>query len=290
MLDIRTFGDQLIRTGDLDPVYFVKSAGLDESQMCRWLLAYWCFYHVGVASWLSEQEGVGYWNWMLGAARNDLSPRSVVGPGVPDRWPRAPERRHFRGDKCVRAVEWLRDHYSVLPEDVVRWLVEFPPGQDRCDERFVMNRVLCWPMFGPWIAFKAADMMERVYGAPIQFSRDLGLMYEEPRAGLRLAIDHPLHEGRYNTLADCYEQLLKRFGQVLAPPDGPSFYHDSKMGPGGRRSCGPQEVETVLCKWKSHVSGKYWVGKDIHEVRAACVGWGATADQLLAVLPGEVAQ
>jgi hypothetical protein len=273
---IHSFGEKLIQTGDLDPVYYVRNANLPEPQLCRWLLAYWCFYHVGAASWLSEHEGRDYWNWMETAAANNDStrgPNSLVCNLLDDRWPRAAERRHFRGDKCVKAIEWLAKDRGT-PEEYVCHLAT------RGTETSIINYVQTWPQFGPWIAFKAADMMERVYGAPVQFSRDIGLMYEEPRAGLRLAIDHPLHEGQYNTLGDCYAQLLTYFHDRIAPPWPKS--------PDEGRPCGPQEVETVLCKWKSHANGKYAIGKDIHEVRAACAGWGETADRLLAVLPAEV--
>jgi hypothetical protein len=53
---------------------------------------------------------------MLTAAQND-EPSPLGG-----RWPRASERRHFRGAKCVKAVEWLRNKYPE-PEAPVRSLL-----------------------------------------------------------------------------------------------------------------------------------------------------------------------
>lgn len=47
-----------------------------------------------------------------------------------------------------------------------------------------MYRAQTWPEFGPWIGFKIADMLEVVCGAPITFSRDIPLIYKEPRACL----------------------------------------------------------------------------------------------------------
>lgn len=279
MRDICDFGDQLIRTRDLDPLYVgLVGAGLPEPQLCRYLLAYWCFYHVGLAAWLSQAEGWDFWHFMLVAAKNldepGMRPLDVgVWPGVQspaklDRWPRAAERRHFRGTKCVRAVEWLRDNGG--PEDWVRSLSR-PP----LDDKSVMKVVQGWPQFGPWIAFKAADMMERVYGAPVSFNQDIGLMYEEPRAGLRMLIDLP--GSGFNTLADAYGKLLTYFSAHAAPP--------TYLRP---RWCGAQEVETVLCKWKSMKGGYYHVGKDIREHRAALAGWGSTAERILAAYPAEV--
>jgi hypothetical protein len=279
-LDIRTFGDALIRTRDLDPLYVgLVGAALPRDQLARYLLAYACFYHCGSAAWLSQCEGDHYWRVMRTAAVNEISPREVGGLTA-ERWSRAAERRHFRGEKCVRAVEWLRNEYE-RPENPITSLLNAPMGAligqfaGTLTEKVVMGRVQEWPLFGPWIAFKCADMLERVWGAPIAFDRNLGLMYEEPRAALQMLIDDPADPERYNTRADAYNDLLDTFSRRPAPP-------------AGDRMCGPQEVETVLCKWKSHVGGHYWVGKDIHEQRAALVGWGDTAARILRAYPEEV--
>jgi hypothetical protein len=111
------FGDALIGAGDLDPVYVaLVGAQLPEPQLSRLLLSYLSFYHLGLAAWLSEHEGENYWAAMLTAAQND-EPSPLGG-----RWPRASERRHFRGAKCVKAVEWLRNKYPE-PEAPVRSLL-----------------------------------------------------------------------------------------------------------------------------------------------------------------------
>lgn len=262
-MSVTEFGDALIRTQDLDPVYVaIHGAALPRDQLCRLLLAYWCFYHLGVAARLSEWRGDHYWDWMTQAARNTEPP--PVGVGTATRWPRAAERRHFRGEKCVKAMGWLRWNFTS-PEE--------PVDQLRlCDDsRQVMNQVQTWPMFGPWIAFKAADMLERCAEVPLEFNRDIGLVYEEPKKGLEMLVDR---EGG-PSLTTRYEALICHFSKFLAPP-------------ALDRPCGPQEVETVLCKWKSHIGGHYWVGKDTHEVRHALIGWGETADKLLVACPQEV--
>lgn len=254
---IYDFGDQLIHTGDLDPVYIaIYGAQLSRPQLCRLLTAYWCFYHLGAAAWMSEHHGAGFWYALGVAARNeDVSP-------IGGRWPRAAERRHFRGQLCVDAVEWLS---QKPPEYWVESLSSL-----KTDES-VMSAVKQWPLHGPWIAFKAADMMERCVGQRITFSGDLGLIYMEPRAGLDMvaARDESL------TAVGHYARLLEHFGQFRAPP-------------GMDRACGPQEVETVLCKWKSHMNGHYTVGKDIKEVRHALEGWGDTANRMLRAAPDKV--
>ena len=261
-LGVEAFGRRLIETRDLDPVYCgLVDAKLPQDQLARWLLCYWCFYHVGAASWLSEQEGADFWTFMSKAAANlpERSPRLL---GLPaDRWPRGAERRHFRGPKCVAAVEWLAKNCSRPAEDYVERLTTAKTAER------VMAIVQGWPMMGKWVSFKAADMVERVCGAPISFPENICLLYDEPLAGLKLAAHR---EGIY--LGTLHDRLLDYFRSFPAPPTLD-------------RPCGPAEVESILCKTKSYWGGHYFLGKDIREQRAALVGWGATAQQILGAYP-----
>lgn len=258
MMSIYEFGRRLIETRDLDPVYVgLHGAGLPRDQLRRWLTAYWMFYHVGAASWLSEQEGDLYWTWMAHAAANDEAVRPAP---VGGRWPRAAERRHFRGPKCVKAVDWFSR------SDPGRHVVEL---ENLATQHGVMTEVQSWPMHGPWIAFKAADMLERVVGVPLQVEPDIGLVYSEPRKSLDM-----LAEETRSTPEAVYAALRGHFKAFSAPPRY-------------ERLCGPLEVETILCRHKAHRGG-YWIGKDIKEVRHALVGWGETAQRLLAHMPEEV--
>lgn len=251
-MNIREFGDQLIETGDLDPVYIgLWRAEIPHGQLARLFLAYWCFYHLGVACYMSEMERGEYWLWMLQAARNaDQMPPPKTGC---TRWPRSAERRHFRGEKCVKAVEW----FSVggHPEDWAHQLVVENSASG------IMRQVSKWPQFGPWIAFKAADMMERVWGTSTVFNMSEA-MYDEPLKGLKLSGEN---------LTD----LVDYFSRHDAPPRG-------------GRPCSFQEVETICCKYKSMNGGHYHIGKDIHEVRHGLKGWGDTAMWVLDCMPREV--
>lgn len=263
ILPVKEFGMRLLDTGDLDPVYIgLTGAFLPTSQLERWLLAYWCFYHAGSACWLSEREGPDFWAHLTLAAENATSP-----PRSNGRWPRSAERRHFRGEKCVEAVGWLH-HLFGEPEAPVRSL------RTACRADQVMALVQSWPQFGPWIGFKAADMMERCAGVPLEFPEDLGLIYREPREALDILAEHRA----IGDASHVWSNLLHFFCARAAPP--------AQVRP--FRACGVQEVETILCKWKSHWRGHYRVGKDIHEVREGLHGWGETAERMLAAMPGEV--
>lgn len=261
-MDIIEFGEALLRTRDLDPVYCaVHDARLPRDQLHRWLLAYWCFYHVGAASWLSEHKGEAYWDWMHTAAENKkVTPVNAVD----GRWPRAAERRHFRGPKCVEAVKQLRDVYGK-PELAVRDLI-LP------SEKAILRKIKDWYLFGSWIGFKAADMLERCAGAKVSFDEGLGLIYSEPRKTLDL-----LAQKHGGTAEEQWKRLLEHFSSTPAPP-------------ALDRGCGPSECETIACKYGSYLNGHYWVGKDIHEQRPALQGWGRTAEKLLRAYPEEVAR
>jgi hypothetical protein len=280
-MDVRTFGDLLITTRDLDPAYVgLWGANLPRPQLARWLLAYWCFYHVGVASWMSEREGWKFWEVMEVAARNES------GPPVGDlqRWPRAAERRHFRGQKCVDAVTWFAaGRGKNNPEGYVLQFTQSGPWT----EKQIMKEVQTWPMFGPWIAFKAADMLERVVGVQVKFDSNLGLMYDEPRAALDILVElKPFFGADENNISTGVPtegwNREKWYNALML------HFHAKKAPPVNDRVCGPQELETVLCKWKSYMGGHYHLGKDIREHRAALAGWGSTASLMLHHMPEEV--
>jgi hypothetical protein len=134
----------------------------------------------------------------------------------------------------------------------------------------IMAMVQSWPMFGPWIAFKAADMIDRCTVTRVVFPDTVPLLYDSPREGLALLANH------FNTtLEDVHSLLSTHFRAFKAPPKN-------------ERPCGPQELETILCKWKSSLNDHYFIGKDIREVRHALTGWGATAARLLAHMPKDV--
>ena len=267
MKSIQDFGRDLILSQDLDPIYSMlvgaRRAGLlDDAQTKRWLLAYWCFYHSGVASYIASHDM--YWTTMHLAAAN--TPERPAPNG--GRWPRAPERRHFRGQKCIDAVSWLLDE---TPEKRVESLYQAlsPNSNAPPTLKTVVTRASAWPQFGPWIGFKAADMLERVLGVPVEFPSDLGLMYEGPRDALELL---PEVARELETPSEAYNGLLEHFAQYPAPP-------------GLDRPCGPQEVETILCKWKSHVNGGYEVWKDTRELRHHLHGWGGLAAEMEQFVP-----
>ena len=256
-MNIYKFGERLITTGDLDPVYIaLVKVDLTRGQLARVLVAYWMFYHLGVAAWLSEQKD--FWGAALTAAEN-IKPSPLGG-----RWPRGVERRHYRGKESLSSVRRLA---KSPPEELIEGLAREASLRGL---EGVLEAIGPWPLFGPWIGFKIADMLERCAGVAVSFPDDICLMYQEPAQGLSIlaAIEGVSEE-------DMYLTLRQHFRKYKAPPRND-------------RRCGVQEIETILCKWKSMRGGHYYVGKDILEVRHGLKGWGGCARRMLECMPKPV--
>lgn len=262
-MDVYEFGSRLIRTKDLDPVYVaLTGAGLDRDLLSRVCLAYWSYYHLGAACYIAERPKL-FWERMKLAARNEDSHPSPQG-----RWPRGAERRHFRGQQSIQAVEELSQHGK--PEKIVAHWTQQPTFIA------VSKEVKKHRGYGDWIAWKVADMAERVFRHPVDFSdANLGV-YKDPRQGAALIRfgdwKHPITD---EELALQLKENLKMFSKFKEPP------HND-------RKCNIQSIETIWCKYKSFRKGHYWVGKDIQEVSHGLQGWGDVAQQVLQHMPEEV--
>lgn len=248
------WGRQLILTNDHDPLYTaLLNVGWERPRRRRFLIAYWSCYSVGAAWWISQHEGMDFWRWMHCAALNEIGPEKVgAGPG--DRWPRAHERRHWRGQKCVDSVLWLSKEFPN-PEDAVKELEDLPRPLNLRGVELAVTR---WPQFGPWIAFKAADMLERVMYVPVEFPTSITTLYKDPRRGAEMMA--PLLG--LETPQQVTDYLLDAYKDMAAPPHGSRFVN-------------VQEVETVLCKWKSARGGHYALGMDTRDHRAQLTAWNA---------------
>lgn len=250
------WGRQLILTNDHDPLYVgLTRWGVRGARLRRFMVAYWCCYSVGASWHISQHSGSRFWDTLETAAAN-MEPSPLGG-----RWPRAHERRHWRGQKCVESVWALRSRFRHPEEAVISLEAARSLGE--------VNRLMDWPQFGPWIAFKAADMLERVLGAAVTFPEEVITLYKDPREGAEMAREAL----GLATTQDVVTEMLDAYSGVIAP----GFSQDSA------RLCNIQEVETVLCKWKSARKGNYWIGLDTRDHRAELEQWGA--QDLLAAYP-----
>lgn len=249
------FGRALLEANDLDPVYVIlhesdldrKEKNTDETLLERWLIAYWCFYHVGTASWILDGGTEHYWPRMRTAAGSKEYPRSS-------------ERRHFRGIQAVKSVAYLegRGVYDLFTELYAEEDGAGSPATRPVSAQAVIDRVQNWRGFGPWIAFKVADMLERLGMLSVTF--DVGTaMYEgSPTEATAVLRDWEQPGWEPESQAELSEWAVQRVTNELADLTAP---------PRHERPLGPQEAETVLCKWKSYLNGHYHVGEDVAAVR-----------------------
>lgn len=242
-MSIEEFGKGLLGTNDLDPIYVMlhgayKNGAMTRDQLEAWCFAYWCFYHSGTCSAIVSAPD--FWDAMAEAADNPCK-----------LWSRGTERRHFRGDKCTQAVAWLRGRYDTPGEAIEA--VTAPTFTA------ISNKVQVWPQFGPWIAFKVADMMERVLEIPVVFNSTGLHIYRDPVKGAWMLAEEKQDAG---ALAVSPKARTEWAINYLV-----NYFKDYKAPPLYDRSINVQEAETILCKWKSHRNGHYPMGNDTHEIR-----------------------
>lgn len=162
-------------------------------------------------------------------------------------YPRSSERRHFRGDNARKSVEYLEGRgVEYLFDSLVR--------RNPTTARAMIELVQTWVGFGPWIAFKVADMLERLELRRVIFCGVEALMFDSPRKGAELYCDYMGLETD-NPCQMALDSLRSKL-PLFAPPR-----HE--------RLVNSQEIETVLCKWKSHCGGHYQVGDDIQHLKKA---------------------
>lgn len=280
-MNAKQFGEQLVMTGDLDPIYIMlNNSSMGPDATARWCLAYWMFYHAGVASRIAEQEGESFWAMVWAAQVN--------------KWPRGTERRHFRGANADNAIKYLEEHYPD-PEDACAQLAGLNTWDELVDAApieplsfaLVASRAQQWVGFGPWIAFKIADMIDVCIGIPVAFPKDSSVWYDEPiKGGVFAWLDEMGHGVPYNDYHDGLSSMERRerVDEVI-----PHYLHwfkvNNTIGPDGR-GVGIQELETIFCKYKSHLNGHYPIGKDTREILHALSDdrWGQLAQTLHTVL------
>lgn len=295
MLSIKDFGSQLLRTRDLDPVYVALDSAmhkLTSQQLAQLLITYWCVYHMGVAARLAEVKSPSkFWAMLMAVAVNE----SNADGSKP--YPRAPERRHFRGQQAVDAVFELTQKYKTA-EHALDGFVGAPSALGGgYTFAVVSSAVKTHRGFGDWIAFKVADMCERVLAVDVDFSDCALGIYKDPRQGAALAryIRHTEKYGSVLMAGVPYTSGHKAPWELPITDQELSLEVAAwvaefrklriKAPPRGDRQLNVQEIETIFCKYKSHAKGHYKVGEDCVAVQQALTGWGDLASELKKGVP-----
>lgn len=92
-------------------------------------------------------------------------------------------------------------------------------------------------------------------------------MFSEPRKSALMVARQRLGLAENATFKD-ENAVIKGVVEHLT-----AHFHDTTAPPRHERAIDLQEVETILCKWKSHMNGHYPVGKDIVEISQGLQPW-----------------
>jgi hypothetical protein len=132
--------------------------------------------------------------------------------------------------------------------------------------RAVVDRVAQLPGFGPWSAFKAADMIDGCLRIDI-VQDDLSVfLYDTPRK----SILESARRGEFNAVSSSEDELCSSAMGWLADElarEGCTIPH--------KRGKPPDllSIETVWCKHKSHLDGHYPLYKDCIEIAEGMRPW-----------------
>lgn len=255
-LDFIPFGKQLIQSGDLDPVYLaLNSVSFSKEQRLRWIVAYCAFYHCSVACWLSELKGAEFWHYLKIAAENKVS------SPIKERWPRGHERRHFRGEQALAAINDWENRYGTHPEHMMKYIVGSGKNFQAIGDRAVEHRSV-----GVWMKFKLIDLADACFDAKVEQTNLEQFLYESPRTSILSMWNklHPSANSDESILQKAIAYLLKQYKELRIP------HHPDKAID---LFC----LETIACKHSSHLNGHYPLFNDIDEITLGLSSWKDTS-------------
>lgn len=256
-LSIEEFGAHLLTSGDLDPIYIaLNGCAFGSATRNRWLTAYCAFYSAGFACWASEWAGDGFWNILMEAATNS-TPAPCGG-----RWPRASERRHFRGSQAEKAIADWRDTYTDCPENMMKYIAEGAPSFHSTLERAQSHRSV-----GTWMGFKLVDLVDACMGIEIDQSDTSMFFYDTPKKSLlrlwREKMGYP-----ENTQPKDEKIVLDAMIEYLH-----NAFRDYTIPHKPGKPVDMFTLETIACKHLSHLNGHYQPYKDTDEINHGLQGW-----------------
>ncbi len=151
-------------------------------------------------------------------------------------------------------------------------------GGDGGDFAEVRGRALKHRSVGEWMSFKCVDLVDGCLRRPVDQSDVRPFLYRAPREAL-LAM-HAVRCGAVEAGEDAVLlaelDYLRRELRGLEVPHKPGLPLDMFC------------LETVACKFASHLGGQYPLMKDTLEVGHGLAGWGASAEQFRGALPRQI--
>lgn len=230
---------------DADPGYYVLyGADIPTDQKKRFMVAWSTFYNIGLAAKGSQFNDKKFWVYLN---------------SVYDTATRASERRHFRG-KAGRAALTQWEQKFKQPEK----LVDHMFGKDYFIVRENAREV---KQMGEYFVWKFADVQERVFGIPCDFTDAASYSPKVPRQGAEIIAPGIDIEKTYEMIAEYMNDL-----GMVAPPR-----NDRPMN--------MQEAETVCCVYKQYLNNKWVHGsRTAKATRSLLALRSDTGDHMLHVL------
>lgn len=230
--DWRLFAKIMFKLEDADPGYvLLKRADLDYATKLRYVLAWCTFYNPGLAAVACQYQGKKFYDYLL-----SVYPTAK----------RASERRHFRGQAGLKALDqWQR----IYPKPEAMIEACYAPHYLK-----VRQQMKGMAQMGDYFYWKLADIWDTVFDKPVDFTGCEKYMPKVPKQGASMI--YSLEDG------DCPEDIkLDEHGLVEVMTTITEYIRDVPyyVKEGGRKLA-LQEAETVCCVFKQHVVGDYRYG------------------------------
>lgn len=240
--DVKTFARAMLESRDLDPLYDVLrelyvAMDLDEERALWFTTLYLAYYNLPSAL-------TAFWYLPLDDAYELLH-----GAGEPQALtalPMATERRNLRiGGKVVLNLQSYLGWVAVFGSQRLFLRQRWGDNPERNFLAFWDTAQSVWGN-GRWAAFKWADLLKNVHGWNLA-APDMRMAFcSGPKEGLQLLYGYPTED----------VPTLDRMGADLR----------ERLAADGL-NLDWEELETVLCNFKSLYKGKYYVGHDIDELQ-----------------------
>lgn len=260
----QVFTKRIYKEWDADPGYYaLQHTEMSSAQRLRAAVAWCAYYNLGIAADASEYEGKRFWDYLI-----SIYPTAK----------RATERRHFRGQQGMLALEQWRTSWKN-PESLAEFM--FNGEHTYFGIRRQGQKVR---QYGDYFYWKWCDLHEVLGFGPVDMTGSERHSPKLPQQGAMLIFE--MEAAQDNVAEDINPEdprmVVPEVYQVIR-----EFGRKNKVPPRTtrNRAFGIQEAETVCCVYKQMHSGSYLYGtrtaKAVRRLRAAGSG---TAQQMAEAL------
>ncbi len=247
--DLVRFGRHLVASKDIDPLYPVLrylQKDLEYEQAVWHTFLYVAWYNLSSAQSMFDRYP-------------DPNPRILKRIQTAQRQlPTGTERRASRGGKValhlasyMDTLKNYQNHIDYYRKGITPWpLIPKSETEKHLHDNWqhMNSRLQELYLNGRWAAYKHLEVLRRVNHMPFT-APDMG---------------HQFSSGPREGLAMLYGEVPGQDASTIALLDSQGVDLQRRLAERGLKM-DIEEVETLLCNWKSTVKGKYYVGHDIDE-------------------------